>query len=128
MAYDRLLNNPVLREDYRTYPPQRHERAAAKPKRTNISPDVKVQTLWTERFTLRWMAYRQKPPRYRDNAELPGLGKVNVGAFWHDCKCKGMFRRPPYDRLLGNPVLRADYCTHRTAVRGTRERRSDPDG
>ena len=44
---------------------------------------------------------------HRDQAELPGGGKL--GLFWNNCKHNRMCGRPPYDRLLDNPVLRADY-------------------
>ena len=43
----------------------------------------------------------------RDRAKLPGGGKI--GYFWAHCKSERKCGRPPYDRLLTNPVLRADY-------------------
>ena len=43
---------------------------------------------------------------------VTGLGEVNVGMFWHDCKNLRRCWRSPYDRLLTHPVLRADYHSH----------------
>ena len=44
----------------------------------------------------------------RDQTEqLPGGTKL--GIFWMGCKNNRRCGRPPYDRLLTNPVLRADY-------------------
>ena len=103
--------------------PQRHERAAARPKQNAISLEVKVGALQVEWSALAWMAVRQRAPRQMDKAELPGLGEVNVGKFWINCKSRRRCGRPPYDRLLTNPVLRADY---RTRLRGTSDRQSHP--
>ena len=36
---------------------------------------------------------------------------VSLGGFWHDCKSRKRCGRSGYDRLLTNPVLRADYRT-----------------
>ena len=43
----------------------------------------------------------------RDSTLLPGGGRL--GVFWDNCKHRRTCERPPYDRLLTNPVLRADY-------------------
>ena len=65
---------------------------------------------------LAWMEGRAKAPKRRDDTRLPAGGPM-VGMFWHHCKSQrkeseNRERRcgkPPYDRLLDNPVLRADY-------------------
>ena len=46
------------------------------------------------------------PPKSRDPTMLEGGTKL--GIFWSQCKYKKKCRSPPYDRLLTNPVLRAD--------------------
>ena len=56
---------------------------------------------------LRWMVGRSQVPVQCDPTELPGGGRL--GWFWRDCKILRRCGRPPYDRLLTNPVLRADY-------------------
>ena len=38
---------------------------------------------------------------------LPSRSKL--GHFWNNCKTRRRCGRPPYDRLLTNPVLRVDY-------------------
>ena len=78
---------------------------------------MKVQALRVEWSALEWMMNRQKLPKYRDNAELPGLGEVKIGMFWNDCKTGRRCGRPPYDRLLTNPILRADYRCHNSGTR-----------
>ena len=50
-------------------------------------------------------------------SELPGLGEVKVGRFWINCKFNRMCTRPPYNQLLINPVLKADYRTHHGGMR-----------
>ena len=50
---------------------------------------------------------RKHAPRARDPTQLPGGG--GVGWFWKDCKGLRRCNKSPYDRLLTNPVLRADY-------------------
>ena len=55
------------------------------------------------------MEGRKAVPKQRDLTLLPGGGKL--GVFWTNCKAKRKCRRQPYDRLLTNPVLRADYRT-----------------
>ena len=62
--------------------PQRHERVMNKLPKIIIS----IQALLTEGSALAWMAGQQKPPKHRDNADLPGLGNVNAGFFGQACK------------------------------------------
>ena len=81
------------------------------------SPEAKVETVRTQPPALRWMESRDKAPTQRDSALLPGGGKL--GWFWNNCKRLMLCGRPPYDRLLTHPVLRADYRTH--LPRGTTE-------
>ena len=57
------------------------------------------------------MVGRPEPPRWKDKAELPGLGEVKVGTFWSECKVRRRCGKPPYDRLLNNPMLRMNYRT-----------------
>ena len=64
------------------------------------------------------MEGRAKAPKCSDTTELPGGGKL--GIFWKECKSRRRCGRPPYDRLLTNPVLKADYRTHRSGTRGYR--------
>ena len=52
-----------------------------------------------------------------EQERLPG-GGPKVGTFWMHCKGGRRCRRPPYDRLLANPVLRADYRCHRSDTGG----------
>ena len=61
------------------------------------------------------MEGRKEAPKARDITELPRGGKL--GMFWRDCKCERRCGRPPYDRLLAHPVLRADYRCHPGAAR-----------
>ena len=61
------------------------------------------------------MEGREVAPKSRDMAVL-STG-TNVGRFWNGCKDRRLCGRPPYDRLLVNPVLRADYRTVTAAVR-----------
>ena len=83
------------------YHHQRHERVMT------ISSETKVQAVRTTvRSALKWMEGREKAPTARDITKLPGGGKL--GLFWHSCKTKRKCNRPPFDRLLMNPVLRAD--------------------
>ena len=56
--------------------------------------------------SLRWMRNRSQPPPYRDETVLDGGAKL--GNFWSDCKRRKRCAKYPYDRLLTNPVLRAD--------------------
>ena len=65
------------------------------------------------------MVDRQEPPKARDRAELlTGQGEVKVGIFWRNCKDRRRCGRPHYDRMLINPVLRADYRSQRSGTRG----------
>ena len=66
------------------------------------------------------MEDRTKAPKQRDTTELPD-GSM-LGIFWMGCKNKRRCGRPPYDRLLTNPVLKNEY--HTAAVKyccGTKE-------
>ena len=55
------------------------------------------------------MTGRAEPPKQKiERARLLG-GGPKVGTFWMDCKNRRKCGRPPYDRLLAHPVLRADY-------------------
>ena len=54
------------------------------------------------------MEGREEPPRHRVNARLSDGGPA-IGWFWGTCKGDRRCGRPPYDRLLAHPVLRADY-------------------
>ena len=56
---------------------------------------------------LRWMEGRANPPKYRNTTEL--FSGTKLGWFWGNCKSERRCGRPPYDRLLTNTVLRADY-------------------
>ena len=58
---------------------------------------------------LKWMGDRTQPPRHRDPTRLDGGAKL--GIFWKNCKCKQRCSEVPYNRLLINPVLKADYRT-----------------
>ena len=53
------------------------------------------------------MEGRGRAPKHRNTTKLPD--GTELGRFWSDCKVKRRCGRPPYDRLLVNPVLRADY-------------------
>ena len=53
------------------------------------------------------MESRERPPKQDDTTGLPGGGKL--GWFWGNCKNERKCGRSPYDRLLTNPVLKADY-------------------
>ena len=59
------------------------------------------------------MTGRKGIPKAKDVTKLPGGSKL--GRFWDNCKSERKCRRPPYDRLLVNPVLRADYLTNTSA-------------
>ena len=48
-------------------------------------------------------------PTVRDSIELPCGGKL--GTFWTHCKSMRRCEKPPYDRLMTNPILRVDYRT-----------------
>ena len=64
----------------------------------------------TDMSSLELMTERKEKPKAKDATKLPGGGKL--GKFWTHCKSRRKCRNSPYDRLLINPVLRADYCTN----------------
>ena len=69
-----------------------------------------------EPFVLRWMEGRAEALKRTDEMRMPGAGGgLRVGPFWDHCKYESRCRRSPYDRLLNNPVLRADYPGHAAA-------------
>ena len=59
------------------------------------------------------MVGKTEVPVARNRVELPG--GVAIGNFWRYCKRLKRCGRPPYDRLLNNPVLRTDYCMRTVA-------------
>ena len=59
------------------------------------------------RSALSWMENRDDPPTVGEQTRLDS--GVRVGGFWHNCKSRQKCTKAPYDRLLSNPVLRADY-------------------
>ena len=67
-----------------------------------------VRDLRAEPPALGWMEGRARPPKRGDKTRLPGGGPM-VGPFWDKCRSQRKCTRPPYDRLLSNPVLKADY-------------------
>ena len=78
--------------------------------------------LRSEQPALRWMRGRTQPPKHRDQTRLDG--GTNLGAFWGHCKSLKRCTKPPYDRLLTIPVLKADYRHSTSAtknMRGSRE-------
>ena len=81
-----------------------------------MHPNVKIQAARTQPSALKLMEGRERAPKKRDTTELPDGSKL--GLFWMECKRLRRCGRSPYDRLLNNPVLRADY---RTQHHGTRE-------
>lgn len=95
-----------------SWSPPRHEKAMHKSE-SSVVPKIKVQAVRIQPPDLELMKGRNSAPMHRDPAKLPGGGKL--GKFWHNCKSRGRCVRPPYDRLLSNPVLRADYRTTATA-------------
>ena len=66
-----------------------------------------VDNLWAELPALRWMGGQAHPPKQRNQMVLEGGAKL--GRFWAHCKSAKRCAYPHYDRLLTNPVLRADY-------------------
>ena len=57
------------------------------------------------------MENQANPPRVSEKACLGGGARI--GGFWHNSKRRHRCTRAPYDRLLCNAVLRADYrCAH----------------
>ena len=88
----------------------RHERSPDDRTKKN------VDHLCAELPALMLMRDRTHPPRYSDTTVLEGGARI--GRFWNKCKRDKRCTRPPYDELLTNRVLRADY---RCSFRGTRE-------
>ena len=80
-----------------------------------MSPEVKIQAVLIRMSVLVWMKGRNQAPISRGTVLLPGGGKL--GLFWRNCKRWMKCGRPPYDRLLTNPVLRADYRAHLSSTR-----------
>ena len=74
---------------------------------------MKVQTLRTDTSAVRLMECRKQAPKFHDATKLPDVSKL--GRFWADCKSLRRCGRPPYDRLLTNPFLRADYRNIKTS-------------
>ena len=64
---------------------------------------------------LGWMGEREKAPKTLETAVLSNGS--NIGIFWRHCKRLRRCGRPPYDLLLINPVLRADYRCHHSDTR-----------
>ena len=75
-----------------------------------VSSDVKIHAVRIQPSALRWIQRRERAPKKRDTTPLPGGG--TLGWFWEGCKRGSRCGRPPYDRLLANRVLRADYRAH----------------
>ncbi len=65
-------------------------------------------TYGPRRPALGWMQGRDAAPKMREAAERLSSG-TNIGRFWNNCKSERRCRMRPYERLLTNPVLRADY-------------------
>ena len=64
-----------------------------------------------------FMADQTAPPKQGDQTVLEG--GAMVGRFWTECKRDKRCTRPPYDELLTNPVLKADYHNSRNDTRGS---------
>ncbi len=63
--------------------------------------------LRSELPALRWMGDNGHPPKHKNPTVLDGGARL--GRFWAHCKWERRCTKPPYDRLLTNPVLKADY-------------------
>ena len=107
--YDRLLTNPVLRADYRIT--WRHQRVSGT-ERTKMS----VEHLQAELPALRWVEDQTRPPKLNNQTMLEGGARL--GKFWANCKSEKRCAKPPYDRLLANPVLKTDYRATRRGTSG----------
>ena len=116
--YDKLLANPVFRADYRG---RRHKRSTAGQRWEIANLVFKVRIVKAQPPSLELMAARREAPKAKDTAKLPGGGKL--GLFWSNCKLRSVCSRPPYNRLLGNHVLRTAYRDHTNA--GMRQRSLD---
>ena len=73
-----------------------------------------MRTTYGASPALRWMENETQPPRGRDQTALDGGAKL--GRFWDNCKSQKRCVKSPYDRLLANPVLKADYVYYRHPV------------
>ncbi len=91
-----------------------------------MCPNAKVYAVRTQSSALKLMESREHVPRSRDTTELPDGTKL--GMFWNDCRQNRRCGRQPYDRLLANPVLIADYRTTRNvrATTGPRRKMASP--
>ena len=54
------------------------------------------------------MRNKAHPPKRRDPTVLDGGARL--GYFWAHCKVEKRCVKPPYNQLLTNLVLKADYC------------------
>ena len=68
-----------------------------------------VEHLRADLSALRLMRGQTHPPRYSDATILESGAKL--GIFWSNCKWKRKCSEDPHNRLLTNPVLKADYRT-----------------
>ena len=81
-----------------------------------IRAEKNVRHLRAELPTLRWMGDRAHAPKSNDQTMLEDGARL--GCFWSRCKYRKKCMKPPYDRLLTNPVLRADYRCSVSVTRG----------
>ena len=91
-------------------PIQCHERTLKTQERLGNRSDrirKNVDHLQAQPPALRLMSGRTHPPTARDPTILAGGSRL--GQFWRHCKHHRRCTRSPYDRLLTNPILRADY-------------------
>ena len=92
--YDRLLTNTVIRADWERYQKEKKEKEG----KSKLTVEQKIEELLREK-------------------EVPSQGKndtkftdgVSKGWFWNGCKIGNKCYKAPYDRLLTNPVFRADW-------------------
>ena len=70
-----------------------------------------VDHLRSEPPALKWMRDQALPPTARDRTRLDSGPRL--GPFWAHCKSENKCMRAPYDQLLTNPVLKADYHNSR---------------
>jgi hypothetical protein len=89
--------------------PVRYERAINKDPNVRSAADLgfRVDALRTEWVSLAWMESSEHPPKQQNSDLLPGGGKL--GTYWKNCKNNRRCGRAPHNRLLVNPILRADY-------------------
>ena len=76
-----------------------------------------VDHLRAELLNLRWMRDRSHPPKSKSRDQTILDGGSKLGIFWSNCKSRKRCSQSPYDRLLSNPVLRADYRCLTSATR-----------